>query len=380
MSEADSHLAAHVQSLRQQVDDLHRTRRLHVDKESSFALPGFVTTQDADKLAEKESAWMLGQGEPGQLNADADVLENYWLRVDRESSDLGTTTGLEGRLDLRMNGSDAVLWCHATGASEGSEFVTVADFGQGFFKIVSGAATAESPVKFFQADLSNPATYLLTLERSPTQKIESSLTDSDASLTLLSGSTEIVLDTADVGGDTCRFYQWTQNGQPLTPPLYVLSSGASDLAVLPCVFQWDKTAGTLGIGTVSGETCHALTALDINVVNGLTLQAGGSSLTGELTLHGASGAVSLLIGADELSGLEVSYGGGTQHINVVLGTGGSGIDMDFGGGLTVVLDSGDLAALGGGVHQVKFREVDICVDGSPKKMIVLGSEPYGSSS
>ena len=376
MSDSASHLAAHVQGLRQQVDDLHRSASLHVDKENSFSLPGFVTSQDEDQTTSKESAWMLGQGEEGQLNADADLLENYWLRVDRGSDTDNPVEGIQGRLDFRMNGTDALLWCHAKGASGTSEFVTAADFGLGSFKIVSGAETTDSPVKFFQANLSDPATYLLTLQRDATHQFQTILTDSDASLTLAAG-TKIVLDTNDVGGEDCKFHEWTQDGKSLVPPLYVLSSAASDLSILPCVFQWDKTAGHLGIGTVTGDTCPTLALLDVTVVNGLTIHAGGPD--GELTLHGTSGAVSLLIGADELSGMEITYGGGTQHINVVLGTNGSGIDMDFGGGLTVAIDAGDLAALGGGVHQIKFREVDVCQDGTSMKMIVLGSETYAAS-
>jgi len=371
----DSHLAAQLQSLRQQIDDLQGARLQQVGKAESFSLPSFVTTQDEDKTRSLESAWMLGRGEEGQPNADADLLENYWLRVDRDPDSL---PGISGRLDLRMNAADALLWCHAKGASTSSEFVTVADFGLGSFKIVADAADATSPVKFFQANLGDPATYLLTLQRDADKKCEATVSDSSTALAL-HGAAKIDIDTADVDGNDCRFHEWTQNGTALTPPLYVLSSGPGDLSLLPCVFQWDKTSGHLGVGTASTDTCPALAQLDMNVVNGLTLHAGGDS-TGELTLKGGSGTVSLLVSATEQAGFEVVYGGGSQHINVVLGTAGSGIEMDFGGGLTVSLDSGDLAALGGGVHAVRFREVDICVDGVSKKMIVLGSESYGGSS
>ncbi len=54
----------------------------------------------------------------------------------------------------------------------------------------------------------------------------------------------------------------------------------------------------------------------------------------------------------------------------------NGIHLDFGNSLTVSLESGEPASFGTGQHEIKFREIDVCDGGTPKKMIVLASETY----
>jgi hypothetical protein len=249
-------------------------------------------------------------------------------------------------------------------------------------------------------DLSHPDSYLLSVSRAEFQFFKVTLADAGATaawsvgettgfvmtdapaetfLQLKNGAaktaihliadTTIDIDTGDVAGNACKFHPWTQNGQPLTPPLYVLSSAPGDLG-LPCVFQWAPATGSLGIGT--DTDCSALLAFEIKMGFGLNLTAGGTS--SNLKMEGGSGWFQAQVEADE--DVSAHWHSGTADIAIGLGTGTNGIAMNFGSGLTVNLLAGDAAAFGGGSQAIQFREIQVCESGVAKKMIVLGSATY----
>ncbi len=401
MSEIDiAHLGRLVQGLRDELGDLRLRLGNAMGKATSYAPPCFVTSQDFDSGNSLESAWMLGQGESGQPNAQACYLQNYWLRVDRDPTEEALFEGtLQGRLDLRMNGDDALLTCNVIDPTIEGNFTTLLDFQNVLFRIQRG--TDPTFYQSFQVTLQNPDQYLLSLSRAEFQSFTATLADAAAtvawsqsettgfimtdapagttidvknaaSLTAINliADTTIAISTADVAGNACQFHPWTKNGAALTPPLYVLSSQPGDLGGLPCVFDWVPASGSLGIGT--DGTCNALTAFQVEMSYGFNLLAGGSA--SNLKLDGGSGSFLVNIAADEDVSAHWSASG--ANIAVGLGSGTNGIYMDFGGGLTVGLIAGDAAALGSGVHQIQFREVEICSGGTTMKMIVLGSETY----
>ena len=401
MSEIDTaHLGRLVQGLRDELADLRLRLGNALGKETSYAPPCFVTSQDFDNGNALESAWMLGQGETGQPNANACFLQNYFLRVARNPAEEALFAGtVQGQLDLRMNGDDALLSCNVIDPSIEANFTTLLDFQNVLFRIQRG--TDPTFYQSFQVTLQNPDQYLLSLSRAEFQSFTATLADAAvtvawsqsettgfimtdapagttidvknaASLTAINliADTTIAISTADVAGNACQFPPWTKNGTALTPPLYVLSSQPGDLGGLPCVFDWVPASGSLGIGTDS--TCSALTAFQIEMGSGFNLLAGGAA--SNLKLDGGSGYFLVNIAADE--DVSAHWTAGDANIAVGLGSGTNGIYMDFGGGLTVGLIAGDAAALGSGVHQIQFREVEICDSGTIKKMIVLGSETY----
>jgi hypothetical protein len=398
----DPHLIRLVQGLREEIADLRRRFGNRLGKESSFALPCYVTSQDYNAGQTLESAWMLGQGEEGQPNANACVLQNYWLRVDRntDGDDALFSGDQQGRLDLRMNGDDAVLSCNVINPGESINFTTLLDFGNALLRIQRG--TDETYDQSFQASLQDPDQYLLSLSRQEFQFFRVTLADdavtaawsrtettgftlTDAAATTsadlknvagavelsLIADTTIRIATADVAGNACQFNEWTKDGKALTPPLYVLSSGPGDLGGLPCIFQWDADTGSLGIGTDTG--CSSLATFQVEMATGFNLTAGG--LDGKMQLDGGSGWFMTEVGADENVTSNWHSTGGA-NVTLGLGSGTNGLYMDFGGGLTVSLVSGDPAGFGSGVHTIKFREIDVCDGGTAKKMIVLGSETY----
>ena len=401
MSEIDTaHLGRLVQGLRDELADLRLRLGNALGKETSYAPPCFVTSQDFDNGNALESAWMLGQGETGQPNANACFLQNYFLRVARNPAEEALFAGtVQGQLDLRMNGDDALLSCNVIDPSIEANFTTLLDFQNVLFRIQRG--TDPTFYQSFQVTLQNPDQYLLSLSRAEFQSFTATLADAAvtvawsqsettgfimtdapagttidvknaASLTAINliADTTIAISTADVAGNACQFHPWTKNGTALTPPLYVLSSQPGDLGGLPCVFDWVPASGSLGIGTDS--TCSALTAFQIEMGSGFNLLAGGAA--SNLKLDGGSGYFLVNLAADE--DVSAHWNASGANIAVGLGSGTNGIYMDFGGGLTVGLIAGDAAALGSGVHQIQFREVEICDSGTIKKMIVLGSETY----
>ena len=388
-----------VQGLREQMGDLRPHFSIPLDRENSFALPPFVTSQDYDGGNSLESAWMLGRGEAGQPNADATcLLQNYWLRIDRNPDTQPLYAGgLQGRLDLRLNGDDAVLFCHAKGDS--TDYTTRLDFAGAALLIQSG--TDATLYNSFQVSLGDADQYLLSLARGEFLFFDVTLEDDNATVAFsrsettgfvltdtaaetsvqlknggaktgihLIADTTIDIATADVAGNACKFHPWTRNGAEATPPLYVLSSGPGDLGGLPCVFQWDPAAGSLGIGT--DADCSALQSFHIQMAHGFNVQAGGS--TGDLKLDGGSGSFEVSIAADE--NVTAAWTSGGTLISIGLGTGTNGLFIDFGNSLTVSMESGEPVSFGTGQHAIKFREVDVCDGGTPKKMIVLASETY----
>ena len=399
MSEIDTaHLGRLVQGLRDELADLRLRLGNALGKETSYAPPCFVTSQDFDNGNALESAWMLGQGETGQPNANACFLQNYFLRVARNPAEEALFAGtVQGQLDLRMNGDDALLSCNVIDPSIEANFTTLLDFQNVLFRIQRG--TDPTFYQSFQVTLQNPDQYLLSLSRAEFQSFTATLADAAvtvawsqsettgfimtdapagttidvknaASLTAINliADTTIAISTADVAGNACQFHPWTKNGLALSPPLYVLSSEPGDLGGLPCVFDWVPATGSLGIGT--DGTCAALATFQIEMPFGFNLNSGGTAST--MKLDGGSGYFLVNISADE--DVSAPWSSDGANIAIGLGTGTNGIYMDFGGGLTVSLAAGDISTYG--THQVLFRQVQVCDGGTTKNMIVLASETY----
>lgn len=301
-----------------------------------------------------------------------------------------------------MNGEDAVLYCRTLDTAAGTEFVTQLDFLHASFLIQKG--TDESRLQSFQVSLEDPSQYLLSLARDEfiywnvtlegdnstlalSQNETTGIVMTDAtSLTSmqlrntgagakvsLQGEAAIDIATADIGGNDCRFHEWTKDGQPASPPLYVLSSQAADLSALPCIFEWVKEENFLGIGT--NADCTALQSLKVEMAYGFNLEAGDT--TSHLQLDGGSGYFRVAVSPDE--NVSAVWQMGSAFVNVGLGTSADGITIDYGTGLTVALQSGPPSTFGDGHHAIQFREIDVCDNGTPKKMVVLASAPYDAS-
>lgn len=83
-----------------------------------------------DGAGGKESVVWFGKGEAGQVNEHACAVQNWWLRVDRDASSSKPPFYGDnyGRLDLRYNGEDAVLYARCADSGGNHEVDTLLDF------------------------------------------------------------------------------------------------------------------------------------------------------------------------------------------------------------------------------------------------------------